>query len=285
MERMEPFYIWLNLLSAFFAGIVITVSSIHAERTPEYLLQQNLGACLNPLGMLLDSRLLFRIPLSQDTGILFKTSRFEIGIINEWSPADDRFGVCLNYEPLAVFNIWCKGGIYENYRLFGYGYRRLATKNAGYHDTIVAELPQHNRTGTVFTFAPSLKMKAGPVVFADNFTCNRIDIFNEDGYFYEIRTALPHATHDYDISNDVLLLYELNRKWLVGLNYNLLYVNKTEIRQQKMGGMVIFSTSNRKFHSIFGLITSGVYLESQLRNHTMYIAALTGFELRIKALQ
>jgi len=259
--------------------IVFSIINIKAERQKEYLFQQNLGLSVNPLGLLLDTRLLYRIPLSQDTGILFKTAQFEAGFINEWSPGDELIGVGINYEPLAIFSIRFTGGFYENYKAFCYGYRILAEKNSPYHDTIVADLPQHTRTGTILTVAPSLKMKVALVILADNFTFHKIDIFNEDGYFYEIRTSLPHAAHDWNISNDVLLLYEVNRKVLVGGNHNLVFVKGTDIRQQKLGGMAIYTVaSGRRIRSYFGLITCGVYLESALRKHSFYIAALTGFE-------
>ena len=270
----------IRFIRLLFFIVVFSIINIKAERQKEYIFQQNLGLAVNPLGLLLDSRLLYRIPLSQDTGILFKTAQFEAGFINEWSPGDELFGVGINYEPLAIFNIRATGGFYENYKTFCYGYRILAGKNSPYHDTIVADLPQHTRIGTRLTVAPSLKMKVASVILADNFTFHKIDIFNEEGYFYEIRTALPHAAHDWHVANDVLLLYEVNSKVLVGGNHNLIFVKGTDIRQQKLGGMGIYTvTSGKRVRSWFGLITCGVYLESALRKHSFYIAALTGFEL------
>ena len=268
-------------LSKLLIAISFITFTLSAEKAPGPVLLQNLGACLNPLGMLLDTRVLYRIPLSQDTGILFRSAKFEGGFINEWSPGDELFGVGLNIEPIAIFNMELKAGLYENYSAFGFGYQRIAGKNGPYHDTVLADIPQENHAGTRLTLAPSLKLKAGPVIVADNFTCNRIDFFSTDGYFYEIRTALPHATHDVDVINDLLLLYEWNKRWLTGFNYNLVYVRGTEIRQQKLGGMIIFNTPHKRFTNLFGLITGGMYLESELRYHTPYIAALCGFEVPV----
>ena len=253
-----------------------------AENRPGCILQLNLGGCLNPLGMLLDTRLLYRLPLSQDTGILFRTARLEGGIINEWSPGDEMIGFGVNIEPIAVFNLWIKAGFYENYHTFGFGYRPLDGRNGPYHDTVLADIRQRSKPGSRISLAPSLKMKLAAFVIADNFTLNRIDFFDTDEYYYEIRTALPHASHDFDYVNDLITLYEWNKKLLAGLNYNLVYVRGTAIRQQRLGGIVIYNTSRRRLTSLFGLITGGIYLESELRNHSFYIAALGGFELPLR---
>ena len=261
--------------------MLIPATTVVAERQPELVFIQSIGGILNPLGFLADSRVLYRVPLSQDTGILFRTAKFETGVINEWSPADEMFGIGCNIEPLAVFNIWIKAGFYGNYRLFGFGYRRLEGKNGPYHDSIIGDIPQENRAGSRITVAPSLKLKAGPVIVADNVACNRIDLFNTGEYFHEIRTALPHYSHDFDFINDVIMLYEWNERLRIGCNYNLVYIYGTEVRQQKLGAMVIVSPSTKKLKNVFGLITAGGYLESDVRNHTFYIAALGGFEVSL----
>lgn len=266
-------------MNRLIVGIIVITISVSAERHPGPVLQQNIGACLNPLGMSLDTRVLYRVPMSQDTGILFRTAKIEGGIINEWSPGDEMFGVGLNFEPIAIFNMWVKAGLYENYNVFGFGYRRLVGKAGPYHDTVLADINQENHVGTRLTIGPSLRLKVGKVIFADNFTLNRIDIFKMDGYFYEIRSTLPHAAHDFDFINDVLLLFEWNKCLLTGFDFNLVYVRGTEIRQQKLGGMIILNTPYKRLTNIFGLITGGVYLESGLRYHTPYIAALCGFEV------
>ena len=271
-----------NIIPLFSRTIFVMlffVGAVPAERQPELVFTQSVGGILNPLGFLADSRVLYRVPLSQDTGILFRSTKIEAGIINEWSPADEMFGIGWNIEPLAIFNVWIKAGLYENYRLFGFGYRRLDGKNGRYHDSIVGDIPQENRAGSRITVAPSLKLKVGPVIIADNLTCNRIDLFDTEEYFYEIRTALPHYSHDFNFINDVIMLFEWSSRLRTGFNYNLVYIRGTEVRQQKLGVMVIETPSAKKLKNVFGLITAGGYLESEVRNHTFYIAALGGFEI------
>jgi hypothetical protein len=258
------------------------LTGISAERRPELVFTQSIGGILNPLGFLSESRVLYRMPLSRDTGILFNSTKLELGIVNEWSPADEMPGIAFNIEPIALFNIWVKAGLYEQYRLFGFGYRKLDGKNGPYHDSIIADITRENRTGSRITVAPSLKMKAGPVIVADNVTCNRIDLFNTEEYFYEIRTALPHYSHDFNFINDLIVLYEWSSRLRTGVNYNLVYVHGTEVRQQKLGAMVISTPLHRKLHSLFGLVTGGIYLESQIRHHGFYIAALGGFEFPLR---
>jgi hypothetical protein len=271
-----PQHAWILLL------LLGTLTGISAERRPELVFTQSIGGILNPLGFLSESRVLYRMPLSRDTGILFNSTKLELGIVNEWSPADEMPGIAFNIEPIALFNIWVKAGLYEQYRLFGFGYRKLDGKNGPYHDSIVADITRENRTGSRITIAPSLKMKVGPVIVADNVTCNRIDLFNTEEYFYEIRTALPHYSHDFNFINDLIVLYEWSSRLRTGVNYNLVYVRGTEVRQQKLGAMVISTPLHRKLHSLFGLVTGGIYLESQIRHHGFYIAALGGFEIPLR---
>ena len=281
-QHVAPWYrIFVLRFRPLYILIFVFAGTVAAERQPEFVFTQSVGAMLNPLGFLADSRVLYRAPLSQDTGILFRSTKFEAGIVNEWSPADEMFGIGCNIEPLAVFNVWVKAGIYEHYRLFGFGYRRMEGKNGPYHDTIIDDIPQENRTGSRITIAPSLKLMVGPVIVADNFTCNRIDLFNTEEYFYDIRTALPHYSHDFDFNNDVIMLYEWNERLRTGLNHNLIYVRGTGVRQQMLGVMIISTPSTKKIRDLFGLVTGGMYLESEVRNHTFYIAALGGFEIPV----
>lgn len=262
----------------FLAILLCGVFGLQAERLPEFVHQENIGACLNPLGMLLESRVFYRVPLSQDTGILWNTAKFETGLLNEWSPGDEMAGVWVNIEPVAIFSILAKAGVYGNYRLFGFGYRPLEGKTGSYHDTVLSGIPQENRFATRFTIAPSLRLRVSRLILANNFSANRIDFTATEGYYYEIRTALPHAVHDWDCSNDLLALWEKSRRLLIGVNHNLVYVAGTEIRQQKLGVMVIATASTQRFSSLFGLVTAGAYLESSLRRGTPYIAMLCGFE-------
>jgi hypothetical protein len=252
--------------------------SAQTERTTELVHQENIGACLNPLGMLVDSRFFYRVPLSRDTGILWKTTKLDAGFFNEWSPGDEMPGLCVTIEPVAVFSVLAKAGLYENYRQLGFGYRPLKGRAGPYHDTVLAHIRQESRLATRFSLAPSLKFKVGRLIIADNFSVNRIDFLSTEGYYYEIRTALPHAAHDWDCGNDVLLLYERSRRILLGVNHNLVYVRGTGLRQQKLGGMAIVTGSTRRVSTLFCLIIAGAYLESGLRRGTPYIVALCGFE-------
>jgi hypothetical protein len=191
-------------------------------------------------------------------------------------------GVCVNVEPIAVFSVLAKGGPYLHYRQFGFGYRPLQGREGPYHDTVLARIRQENHLAIRLTLAPTFKVKIAGLIIADNFSINRIHFLSTEGYYYEIRTALPHAVNDWDCGNDVLLLYEQSRWILWGVNHNLVYVHGTEIRQQKLGGILLVTASTRRFPSLFGLITAGVYLESGLRRGAPYIAILCGFENLLK---
>lgn len=261
--------------------IIICFVCLFANRQPELYVAQNIGGCLNPLGLIVDSRLMYSVPLSQDTGILFRTTKFEAGVINEWSPGDELAGIAVNYEPIAVFNCRFRAGFYGNYKLLGFGYRQIDNEESSWHDTSIADRHQSTRYGFRVSAEPTLKAKFSSFIFADNLSINRIDILHEDGYFYDLRTSLPHATHDFNLTNDILLLHELSNSFMYGVNHQVVKVDNTAIRQQKLGAIAIVSGSSVKYRSYFALLTAGIYLEHPFRENSPYIAALCGFEMSL----
>src|SRR5512136_3014541 len=75
-----------------------------AEKTHKGIYNFNsIGASWNPLGIQVDNRLCLRFPLSARTGILWESTKLDIGIQSSWTPADEVAGVFFTVEPVAFF--------------------------------------------------------------------------------------------------------------------------------------------------------------------------------------
>lgn len=266
------------------AAILLTMLLIAltlAEKQPSSVFEQSAAGCINPLGFLAETRFYRRTPLYADTTLLFKTAKVEAGCFNEWSPGDECLGVQVAVEPIAFFTLSAKAGLYGVYKQFGFGYRRLKGPDGPYGNAFLATLPQESRAGSRIALVPTLQAKIASFIVVNSLAISRVDMFGSDEFFYEIRSALPHATHDYDFSNDAFLLLECTTKLTAGIQHNLVYVASSGERQQKVCGVVLYSRATKKYTRVFCALLAGGYTESKLRRGSFYAGVMGGFELPV----
>ena len=119
------------------AALVTAVLLIPAfgERAQKGLFTyQSLGISHNPLGVLLDSRLFWRVPLSDKEGALWENTRFEIGAQSSLTPADGQVGLRSTLEPIGFFSLTGCAYFYGLYNAFGFGMYVFDSSDASYVD-------------------------------------------------------------------------------------------------------------------------------------------------------
>jgi hypothetical protein len=268
-----------KIITAFLASLFLLNAAAFAGQG--IFFYQSAGFSLNPLGLLLDTRALYRIPLSKSENVLWKSTKLDIGLANEWTPADDFLGVRITCEPIAIFDITLRAGYYGMFDVFGYGYYPMATSTSDYSDAARKVIDPLSVNGWWCSAAPCLKLKLGRFVALDCVTANLFDM-QGGGYFLEVHSYAIHKTQDIDIQNDAYALVEINKLIMTGLNYHLLSVLGTKVFSDRISAMAIVTPQWKAFESTFLAAMAGLYFRDPLFRMKGYVAVQAGFELKVK---
>ncbi|HUI94041.1 MAG TPA: hypothetical protein VLX68_17515 [Chitinivibrionales bacterium] len=240
-----------------------------------------MGFSLNPLGVLLDSRAQYRLPLSKSKNIFWKSTKLDAGLANEWTPADDFLGLRVTLEPIAFFDITLRGGYYGMFNVFGYGYYPMATATSDYGDSARKAIHPASVNGWWCSAAPEIKVKLGRFIAVDCVTANYFDM-KSSGYFLEIHSWALHKTEDVDVQDDAYALVEINKMVMSGLNYHTLSVLGTKVFSDRLSAMAIIQPEWKTFESNFLAVMAGLYFRDPQFRGKGYFAIQAGFELKVK---
>jgi hypothetical protein len=268
----------INQFFVFFIAISCLRGTALADQG--FYLDQSAGICENPLGVLIETGALYRIPLSHSKNILWKTTKIDIGLQNGWTPADNFFGLQVAFEPIALFDITLRAGYYGMFDTFGYGYYSMPSASSPYNDKTRKDLDPSSVNGWWASAAPRLKFKLGHVLAV---YCVTADFFSmqSTGYFLEVRSYTIHKTKDIDIQNDVYALYEFSSTVMAGANYHTIKVQNAGVFSNRVSAMVLLTPVLKRFASTFVAAQLGLYFRDPLFRTHAYIGMRAGFELKL----
>lgn len=140
------------------------------ERESEWILQSGLVAGLNPLVFGVSARGGYSIPLSDNPGILWRTTRVEPGVDILANPSFTDVGARLYVEPIAFFDLRAEAGVRAHYTALGFG---LVPRDSYGQELTAASGDKHSTegaTGWFIRLAPRIKAAAGPIIAANTLT-------------------------------------------------------------------------------------------------------------------
>ncbi|WP_455381530.1 hypothetical protein [Salinispira pacifica] len=261
---------------------LLGVSAATAEKTVEgVFLDQNIQASYNPLGVQLVTRLFYRIPLIDKPGILWESTRIEIGVQNNLSPAYDFAGAFINIEPIAIFNLTLTAQAAGYYTALGFGLFPVGGYGAGYDSGALDSVTPLNRFGYLLSAAPTVKAAVGPILFLDTGTLTYFSAPTDTGYFYEIAGDTILADSDTELSNQAYLLTTILPGLLAGMNDSLLYVPGSGYLSHRICAAGVYSTDIGEHFSLYGALFAGTFLADRYYQYSLYLAGQVGITLRL----
>jgi len=260
--------------------VFFTVLVLHSAAAAGLYFSPSLGASYNPLGINLDSRLYYRAKLWDRSGILWESAKIEIGIQNDWTPADDFFGARIMFEPIAVFDITLRGGYYGIYDLLGWGCYRFTSPHARYDDRERNGMRAVSANGYGAAAAPTLKAQAGMVVAAYSFTVNYIRI-NVPDYYLELRSFLIHNARDANIQHTVFLLLKPNSTMLGGCTYTSTRSIQADTRARRLNLLAVYMPEIKKMETLTFVLTPGWYLYHPLYASKPYVGCMVTADFKL----
>jgi hypothetical protein len=269
----------------FFASLTVLFlfcNNVNGEKTePGVFASQAIGASYNPLGLLVDSKLLYTARLFQKRGLLWESTKFRIGLQNELTPADNLFSLRAECEPIAFFAINFKCGVYSMFNNLGYGDYRMTTSTGPYDIKTQNRHALDNAQGYWISVSPALKAKFARTIFLNTAIINGISV-DEKPHFLEIRSYLPHRTKDVDFVNNTMILYESTSTLLAGVSLKNTRVFGTALFSQMLSGMAVLQAAPSSPHKQFLVINTGIYLKDPLFAKSIYLACLAGRDFKLR---
>jgi hypothetical protein len=256
---------------------VILASALFAEPAVQgFYADQNLQASYNNLGLQFGTELFYRIPLSKEKGILWESTKIDVGLANSVSPAYDFVGPFIDIEPIAIFDIALKAQFTGYYSALGYGFHDLAGYGSAFDLSAQASLPSKNTTGYELSAAPTLKFAFGRFAFSNTLHINYFNVDGGRGYFYEAIANCALAKSDVELYNDAYALYLAGKGILVGLNDSILDIPSSGYRSHTLQAVGALTRPLSDKLSLYAALAAGVYLEDRYLQYAQRAAGELG---------
>ncbi len=244
----------------FILLVHITFSS-YAEKTVSGLyLKQTAGGSYNPVGVLFTTHLFYRLPIIKKDGILWESSKIDIGLHNDLSPAFENPGLFVQIEPIAIFDCKFQINRVHLYKHLGFGYIALDSESSSYAPDSIKDRPESSENGYWFKAAPTLKLKIKKMIIANTFSFNFITM-NIRGYYYERLTNTRLDNNDFLLANDLFGLYEFSTSFISGVNYYSNRVQSTDATTHRLSLTTIYVHNFSSKLDFSGVLLAGTYIK------------------------
>jgi hypothetical protein len=265
-------------------GLALTAAAVAAAFSepvrPGLYLDQNVQAAVNPLGLQLGSKLFHRFPLVKKEGILWESTKVDIGLKNNLSPAFDLVGAFIDIEPIAVFDLALSAQFVGYFSALGFGFRDLPGYGASFDASALDAIPDKNAAGYLLSVAPTLKFALGSFVFSNTLNVNYFRVDGGSGFFYETIGNCPLSKSGFELYNDAYGLYMLDSAFMLGLNYSILGVPASGYRSQTLQAVGVYSGKLGERISLYAALTAGTYLEDRYLKYMPRVAGQAGIVLQ-----
>jgi hypothetical protein len=260
----------------------IVAAGISAQKTREgFFLDQSLQASYNPLGVQLVTKAYYRLPLVKADGVLWESTKIDLGVQNGLSPAYDMLGVYIDIAPIAIFDLALSAQAVGYYNGLGFGFYDLSGYSSGFDSSSLGALPSRNAMGYVLSAAPTLKFAYGPIVMANTFSLTYFYTDDGSGFFFERIANCVLAKSDVELANQAYLLATIMPGLLAGVNDTLLYVPGSGYLSHRLTALGIYSTRLSEKVSVNGVLMMGTYFADRYYQYAFYIAAQAGVSLAL----
>lgn len=235
---------------------------------------------INPSVAKVSADVFYRMPLFSDPGVLWNTSCIDLGLGCSTTPVDYSGSLFFNIEPIAIFNLKLSAGVQRYYTVLGYGYQGVDSPDAEYSPSAREEIDGERKTAYKFSAEPTLKFRAGKVIFANTFVLNYINMQAEDEYYYEPYSDLIHKRKDRDYSNSTVFLYEITGGLLAGVQNFYSRTGSVDCTSNRIAGIVIWKPEYGSPGRISIGAMGGSYTENKNYKGDLFALVFVSFNMK-----
>ena len=281
MNRMIRSKAGPRLAAALLLALASGAAAQAAPARRGFYLDQSIQAAYNPLGAQLVTKLFYRLPLSDRGGILWESTKLDLGLENSLSPAFDFLGLYLDLEPIAFFDLTLAARLAGYHDALGYGFRELGGYEDEYDADSLGELAGGSEAGLFLSAAPTLKLAFGPLALSNTLRINYFRAGDGEGYFYEAVGNCVLEKSGFELYNDAYAVALLGGGLMAGLNHSLLYVPGSGYRSSCLKAVAAVDAPLSGRLSLYAALAAGLYLEDRYLEGEARVAGQAGILLEL----
>lgn len=280
----------LHCLSAEEAGGSASESEQAEWVEPGLFLDTNIAAAYNYLGLRWTNNLFYRFPLIKNPGMLWKSTKIELGISDELTPSYHRIFAMLAIEPIALFDLkvfagydiqWAAltGGIYTTPDP-----ETITDWGSAYAD-VYDETTRQSGHGFRLRVMPTVKAAVGPVAatYTLTFGYHTYNAETATGYYYDAETASIHSVNDFYFTHDGKLIVRF-LDFMAGANLVYMHVNSWGYSNLKLTGLFVYTPSwsflPEELNPYF-ILQAGSFIDDRYFTGKFSIAGVLGLNAKL----
>ena len=296
VPRVHRSRLLVLLCLVFLAGGLFTAAASDGTENPQWvepglILDTSLSAAVNYLGLKLTNNLTYRVPLIKDNGLLWKSTKFEIGISDDLTPSYHRISALMMIEPIAFFDLkvlagydleWAAltGGIYDIVQ----DPAEITEWGEEYADVYI-ESTRQTAHGFRLKVMPTVKMAVGPVAATYTFTLgyHAYNVHTDSGYYYDPETATIQQINDLYFVHDAKLIGRF-LDFMVGANFIYTDLYSWDYSNMKLAGLFVYTPSWKvlpEHINPYAILQLGSFIRDQYNRGKFSAAAVLGVNFKL----
>jgi len=248
---------------------------------PGVYYDQGLQASHNPLGLQTASKVFYRFPVAEPEGMLWESTKLDVGFQNNFSPSYEMAGAFAYFEPIAFFSLAGSAQIGAYYNSFGYGFYELTSYDSSVDPTEMTNAQTKNAFGAILNISPTLKGAYDMFVASNTFGLTYYYADNGQGFFFERINNTPLKKSDIELTNSAYVLVNPIEGLYAGVNDSVLYVPGSGYLSHRLCAVAAYSLPINRGFSFYSGLFLGTFLSDRYFQYAFYTGAQLGMTLKL----
>lgn len=198
-------------------------------------ISQSLYGGYNPVKMNAETSLYYRIAMfTNREGFLWKGTRADFGIENNFSLSSDMIGIFVDVKPLSFLSFRVSAYYDFFYDAMKAGYSGFdSNNNIDYSYRSLEKMNRGSAFGYIINISPVLFFKFKYFTLLNYLTLSYVNVGNKP-YYYDPRTSILHKKSEFELVNDFYILGNIT-PFYIGAYYGATYLINSKILAHKLG--------------------------------------------------
>ena len=200
----------------------------------ELFIEQTALGGFNHIKFNLETRLYYRLYMYKNaTNFLFKGTKADFGIENNFSLSSDMVGLFVDIRPLSFLGVRISGYANFMFNIMNFGYAGFDSKDVSYSFDELYAMKKGNAFGYIINVSPYFIFKFKNFILINNLNISYVNVGDKE-YYYDPRTSILHKKSEFELINDFFLLGRISLFYIGGY-YGLTYLINSKHLSHKFG--------------------------------------------------
>ena len=237
----------------------------------ELFIEQTALGGFNHIKFNLETRLYYRLYMYKNaTNFLFKGTKADFGIENNFSLSSDMVGLFVDIRPLSFFGVRISGYADFMFNIMKFGYSGFDSKDVSYSFDELYAMEKGSAFGYIINVSPYFIFKFNNFILINNLNISYVNVGDKE-YYYDPRTSILHKKSEFELINDFFLLGRISLFYIGGY-YGLTYLINSKHLSHKFGIAAMVNFKFLKERLLFNIgASAGLHVGLPYYNNETFI--------------